>query len=307
VKEFSSYQYLEGAPMSARDKMERGSKFWNEGKWKTFVYPFIPGDCSEMTFIDMGCNAGVFLREAEKAGFGRIIGVDSNKEAIEKGVAWANRMGSKYDFIESGIKESVDFLPLSDYIVFSNSHYYLKADEWMDCLDKLQYKTRYVIVITAEKRHLNRCWASSDPADIRRQFRGWKEIGFIDGIPLLEGDPAPRKLWALCFQSPFIERTFMSNLDSSNHVQDDFYGEIDAGVPFNKTRYYRILRKYRESWEPGRLDSWMQERIDVYNSIKKTGMYKPILVDQNDRILDGNHRYSIMKHLGSKTVLVRRI
>ena len=60
MKQFSNYQYIDGE-MSERDKKEEGSKFWNKGKFDNFVKPFLPEDCKNMTFIDMGCNAGVFL------------------------------------------------------------------------------------------------------------------------------------------------------------------------------------------------------------------------------------------------------
>ena len=62
MKDFKTYQYLKGEPMTNRDKTEKDSKFWNEGKWKNFIEPLLPKDCRDMTFVDVGCNAGLFLK-----------------------------------------------------------------------------------------------------------------------------------------------------------------------------------------------------------------------------------------------------
>ena len=83
--------------MSERDKQEKGSKFWNKGKWDNFVLPFLPDDCGEMTLIDMGCNAGIFLKLAEDKGFKQVIGVDSNREAVKKALFYKKKKLSGQD------------------------------------------------------------------------------------------------------------------------------------------------------------------------------------------------------------------
>ncbi len=274
MKPFNVYQYLAGEEMTDRDKLEVGSPFWNEGKWTNFVLPHIKETGKDMTFIDMGCNAGLFLKLASDAGFGHVIGVDSDEEAVKKGVEWRNKNNYAYKFLLSTMEKAIDEIPASDYIVFANSHYYMTINDWLDFLDKLQYKTRNCIIITAEKRHLNRCWASADVTDIRRYFKGWEETSFVDELPLTGANP--RRLWSMCFKSPHIERVPIDSLDSSNHVQDEFYGELDKGVEYHSSRYYRILVKYRKSWGVERLDNWMEERIAVYNNIKENGLRKPI-------------------------------
>src|SRR5574343_485811 len=101
MKPFETYQYLAGEPMTDRDKVEVGSKFWNKGKWDNFVLPIIPkdlGDLKEQTFVDMGCNAGLFLKFASEMGFGRVIGVDSNEQAVKRGEEWRDKNGGKYEF-----------------------------------------------------------------------------------------------------------------------------------------------------------------------------------------------------------------
>lgn len=319
MKKYEVYQCLKGEEMSDRDKKEEHSKFWGVGKWNNFVLPFLPKDGTDQILIDMGCNKGLFLQLAEDMGF-VAIGVDSNPGAIESGKKWRDEHGYKYDLRQFGIEHCIDTLPMADYTVLANAHYYFTVNDWLEYVDKLQYKTRFVIIVTDEKHHLNRCWASADIEDVRSVFKNWDEVGHI-GV-LSQNDPSPRKLQAVCFKSRFIERVPIEQLDASNHVQDEFWKEIDAGKSYKDTRYYRILVKYRKNWEPGRLDTWFQERIRNYESIKKDGLRTPLIVErtlvqQKDkqgilqppkyRILDGNHRYSGLLHLGYKSVFVRKI
>ena len=292
--------------MTERDKLEVGSKFWNKGKWDNFVNPLLPTDCKDLTFVDMGCNSGLFLKFAEDKGFKNVLGVDSDKIAVERGLKWRDKQGGTYKMLNSTMEEGVDQIPIADYTTFVNSHYYFMVNDWIEFLDKLQLKTRYCIIVTAEKRHLNRCWASAGVEDIRRYFKTWEEVGFINELPT-KGDPVPRRLWALCFKSPAIDKVSVDGLDSSNHVQDQFYGELDKGTPYKDTRYYRILKKYRAEWGEPKLNQWIEEKISLYNDLKKNGVKKSILVDYENRILDGNHRYSMLKSLGYKEVFIRKV
>lgn len=307
MKRYEVYQHLEGEPLEGRDVGEATSKFWGEGKFNNFIKPFLHKDFERETFVDMGCNKGLFLKMAEDMGF-TAIGVDSNKGAVEAGLRWGKEHGYKYDIKRYGIEHSIEKLPMADYTVLANAHYYFMVNDWLAYVDALQYKTRYVIIVTDEKRHLQRCFASADVRDIREVFKNWDEVGFIDVMS--QDDPAPRKLRSLCFKSRFIEKVGVDTIDSSNHVQDEFYAQLDDGKEYKETKYYKILKKYRirdHGWEPERLEAWFRERVGVYEDIKKNGVRVPIIVDKDDLILDGNHRYSLLKHLGFKDVFIRKI
>jgi len=304
MKPYETYQHLPGTEMTERDKKEQGSKFWNKGKWDNFVKPFLTEDPKEKILVDMGCNAGIFLKLAEDMGF-KAIGVDSNEVAVKRGQVWRDEHSGTYKIIQAELSGCLDDLPMADYTVLANAHYYFTVNEWFEYLDKLQYKTRYCIIVTDEKRQLNRCWASSDVEAIRRFFKNWDEVGFIDLISP-EGDPSPRKLRSLCFKSRFIDRAPLDALDSSNHVQDTFYGQLEGGKSYEKTKYFWIIEHYRKNWTKEKLHAWFQERIKLYEGVKKDGLKIPIIVDQNNLILDGNHRYSMLKSLGYKETFIRK-
>ena len=110
-----------------------------------------------------------------------------------------------------------------------------------------------------------------------------------------------------------IEEVSINSLDNGNNQQRDFLKQIDAGVPILETNYYRRLKSYRQRtgskqqiWSAEKLLTFMIERIDLYLSIKLKGMLLPIIVGKQNRITDGNHRHDIMKHLGHRTIKIRR-
>lgn len=308
MKPFSTYQCVLGNPMTERDKQEAGSKFWNEGKWDNFVAPFLPEDCSEQVLVDMGCNAGLFLKLAEDTGFSQVVGVDANKEAIKRAIAYREKVGGSYQIQRRRMERSVDKMPVADFTILANAHYYFHINDWLDYLDRLVAKTRYCIIVTAKKREV-RCKASANPVVIRRYFRDWDEAGMVE--PSMEGDPYPRKLWGLCFKSRLIERVPIDSITNGNHMQDGFLTELDKGIDPMETTYLKDLRRYRrrrkqKKWTEDRFRKYMDIRHKVYESVKKYGLLKPIIINAENRVIDGNHRARIIKHLGYKTILVRR-
>lgn len=312
MKKFSNYQYV-GGEMSERDKKEQGSKFWNEGKFDNFVRPFLPEDCKEMVFVDIGCNAGVFLKQAEDMGFDRIIGVEFNKVAVKKGIRFRRKVGGKWIFMPRDMRDCLDRLPVADYVVMAMAHYYLPIEDWLKFLDRLQAKTAHCIIVTAKKRE-KFSKAASDSEGIREYFKHWEEVGYIPELPF-EGDPFPRSQWSFSFKSPSIERVAINGLDNGNQVQIGVWGDIDDGKDPFKSRYYRILKKYRltknpESpsvWTEKQLIDFMNGKIELYKDVKKYGLREPIVINSGGRILDGNHRCEMIKHLGYKSILARRV
>ena len=97
MKQYPTYQHLEGEPMTTRDKQEIGSKYWNEGKWNNFVVPFLGGDLTEQTFVDVGCNLGLFLRLARDRRFEKVIGIEPDRETFLKTISLRDKKNYDYD------------------------------------------------------------------------------------------------------------------------------------------------------------------------------------------------------------------
>jgi len=309
MKKFSTYQYIPDTPMTNRDKMEIGSKFWNEGKWNNFIVPFLTKEgCGDMTLVDMGCNAGLFLKLAEEWGFDREIGVEADKEAIRRGLIYRDKVNGTYDIQRRKMERSIDKMPIADYTLLINSHYYFDISDWLDYLNKLRFKTRYCIIVTGKKR-VFKDKASADPKDVKWYFRDWELIDSIKNVSK-ENEAYPRDLVAMCFKSHYLKRTDIKQLDNGNNQQRDFYKQLDKNVPIQKTDYYRRMKSYRlkeHNWNKIQLDKYMRSRVTLFDSIKKNGMIHPITINSTLRVIDGNHRCEIMKYLGHKSILVRRV
>ena len=97
-------------------------------------------------------------------------------------ISWPLSAGKK-------MEKCIDKLPVADYTILANTHYYFDIHDWLDYLDKLISKTRYCTIVTAAKRE-KRYKAPSDTAGIKYSFRHWKKAGEVPELPL-EGDPFP--------------------------------------------------------------------------------------------------------------------
>ena len=298
---FTNYQDLEN---------EETSKFWGIGKWNNYIAPYLPKpeDCKDLIYIDMGCNAGQFCRFAEDWGFGRVIGVDHNRKAINKGIKWRDEHGYHYDLQYRRMEDALPHLPVCDYISFINSHYYILVQDWLRMLDYMHTKTRYVIITSTRKKEYY-CAAPANSKYIKRCFKhNWDLVGSVPQLPR-EGDPRPRSLSSMCFKSKTLERVSIDKLLRGHHIQGNFHEQIEKGVHPLKTRYFKMLcRRVANKGVPMKvLEKKMLNKVKMYGDIKKNGILEPIITNKWYRVLDGNHRSKILPFLGYKETNVRRL
>lgn len=314
TKPFDKYQYLEGEPETPRDVTDKNSKFWNVGKWDNFIAPLLPKDCGEMTFIDVGCNGGLFLKLAKDWGFRNVIGVEADKDAYARAIAWRDKNGYDYQIINDKIENCADSLPLADVTLLSNVHYYLDILDWLEYVDKLQFNTRYCLIITKEAQDRHRRPLTSI-ANTKHYFRDWKDAGGVYEVERLNrDDPGYRKIWSLLFESRFLERIPMDQIFNHKPEQKVFYDQLEEGVHYTNTKYYKYWSDLRltenkgssEVWTPQQLDAFVKGKAELLEDIKKNGIRKPIIIRADGFFLDGNHRLEAAKRLNYKTVIVRR-
>ena len=302
---FTDYQDVGDGMKNRHTDQQKGSVFWEKGKWDNYVMPHLPNKLNDLTYVDMGCNAGLFLKYAEDEGFGRVVGVDINPKAVERGIKYRRKVGGNWEIYAGDMGEMIDKMPVADYMSFINSHYYLLIQDWLNIVDMLHRKARFVI-ITSVRKYSWYCMASGRGDAVREYFRNWKLVSMVPQLPR-ENDPCPRSLWTLCYQSPTLERVSVDKLKRGAHVKTDFHEQIDQGVPPLKTNYFRRLCANHKNSPRKELEERMFEKVKMFESIKKNGVREPLIVNKKYRVLDGNHRANILKYLGYKTVIVRKV
>ena len=179
----------------------KDSKFYNEGKWNNFINPLLPEDCSDMTFVEVGSNVGLFLKMAKEKGFRNVVGVEKSRRSTLLATKYRDSLGLDYKLLNKSVDENFDFnlLPVADFTLMSNLHYHLLLSDFLPYLDRLKYKTRYALIVSA--KITNRYWkASGEAKTIRKYFKEWKEVGYIPIKPT-KGDPYPREMFAILFES----------------------------------------------------------------------------------------------------------
>jgi hypothetical protein len=162
-----------------------------------------------------------------------------------------------------------------------------------------------VILVTGEKKNVQPSLASADIQDIRSYFRDWDEMGTVTRSP--EGDPAPRKLTGICFKSHWVASLPVSRLECGNNVQEGFWEDLDKGIDYHKTRYYKIIKHYRKEWSKEKLEQFFVDKAELLPDLKKNGLLEPIIIRKDYRVLDGNHRVGVLKYLGQERTLVKII
>jgi len=300
MKEYNVYQHLPGDPTNERYELEKNSKFWDVGKWNYFVLPLLPKLCKELTYIEGGCNAGLYLGLAKELGYKRVIGVESDKGAWERGIKYRDDHDLDYNIILDDLTKATNFLPLADVTVLVNVHYHLRIIDWLEYLDKLQYKTRYCLIVTVKTTY--KSWrALSSIEALREYFKDWEETGYIPWINP-EGDPSPREMSSIIFKSKHLDRVPIKSIGNSDSTMD-FY---TSHSPM-KSEYANFLRKYRsKKWSEKEADNFLLSKLDLYNNVKLKGLKSPLVVRTDNRLIDGCHRAGILKALGYETAIIRK-
>ena len=172
----------------------RYSKFCNEGKWTNFIEPHIPNE-DEMTFVDMGCNAGMFLKLA-KSKFKRVFGLEADTEAYNMALKYVD-----CDILNKKLDENFDYdsIPVADVTLLANFHYHIFMPVFLHYINLIRRKTRYLIVVSARIK-TRKHFPDTDLGSVREYFKLWEEVGAIDNVST-EGDPHPRDMFSVAFKT----------------------------------------------------------------------------------------------------------
>lgn len=319
------YQNVEGVEDAVfKDPRRKGSRYWGKGKWDAFIKPLLPQE--RRTFVEIGCNAGLFLKLATDAGFKRVIGIESYLQRIRQAMQYRESNGYTYKLIhqEVGVDFDLEQLPLADVTLLANVHYYLPVSVFSDLVDRLRSRTLYCLLVSARaarRKGMARHYLES----VRGYFCDWQEVDVVgdwqgkEGLD--KGDPAPRRqmygvLFKGCLDSRDAAEMWNRGARASHASGPDsatiaggwrrFFSRVLAGevVDLEETSLYRYYNRLGKS-------EWIRERLvkktALAKDIQQNGMRQPIYLDRKGRILDGMHRLSLAYELGYEHVLVRRL
>lgn len=314
---------VEGRDVTYEDRGRAKSKFWNEGKWENFIRPLLPRQ--RQTFLELGCNAGLFLKLAEDAGFERVTGVETRSKIMDQAKCFKEQNGGSYRLLHrrAGVNLDLAALALSDVVLMSNMHYYLSVPAFSRLVDDLKNRCLYCIVVSAKaKRRAGN--AFSGMYSVRGYFRDWQEMGVIESLDAV-GDPAPRKeMFALLFKGSLeawpIDGLLRHWSDGVLRAREyrrcalppaltDFFGKVLDGEDFSLEE--TLLFDYWTKRRPQATPEWVLKHLKykkwLAEDIQANGMNTPIFYDRKRKMLDGIHRLVIAKMLGHEHVLVRRL
>lgn len=327
VKWYQNVDGVEGAVF--KDPKRKDSKFWGQGKWDNFIVPLLPNE--RQTFVEIGCNAGMFLKLAMDAGFKRAIGIEADPGRMEQAKLYRESNGYSYKLVQQKVGGDfrLDELPLADVVLFSNVHYYFPIEVFSSLVDHLRSRTLYCIVVSA--RANRRSGAVRHYLDsVRGYFKDWREIKVVGDFQgnknkaelMAEGDPTPRtQMYGVVFKGCLdscdvdMECAKWDAVDARHTKHDksritngwrEFFTLVLSGEDFNleDTSLYEcwMERSMSPEWTRNKLD----KKRALIEDVRLNGFRDPIFFDRKGRLLDGMHRLCMAKALGYQHILCRR-
>lgn len=185
---------IDGKDLGVR-KRRKDSKFYNKGKWDNFIEPLLPSHCGGMTFIEFGCNLGMYLKMAKDKGF-KALGVEADEYCCKMARKYSgcevicNKIGNDRNFLRS--------LPDADYLLMSNFHYHITEDELANVLDIMGKKVRHIIVVSAENAKNRELGTRGHTRRTRKAFQEFKEVQYIGGLDYSD-DEFPRRMFSILY------------------------------------------------------------------------------------------------------------
>jgi len=305
------------------NESRKGSKFCNEGKWDNYIkpllrrVPIVDQDFSDLSFLEIGCNAGLFLRMAKEHGFRDVMGIETWKTPCRMGEMYRDSLGLDYKIINETLNEydyDFDKLPVADVVLLANLHYHLTTPTLVKLLDALRTKARYVIVVSVEKKSEKYFKPNPRIGATRNYFKDWVEVDRVYPIST-EGDPHPREMYSLLFKSNLVRIP----LDEIRIHGRPEYRLSKASLDFTKTAldmrkfdvkkkvYFKILMRIKRDPDEKEIEEFLEKKAGLARDIARHGLRTPMLLSGDNYLLDGNHRVITMKAMGYKSIIARII
>ena len=282
------------------------SQFWDQGKWDTFIAPLLPVPTSGVGgFLEIGCNAGLFLHLADGAGYAPVLGIESHSAFVSQAAGFrATLPDPHYTVTRAAVGYGFDVttLPLWSVVLVSNAHYYMMETALVDVLDALRTRTQALIVVSGKAR-TRTGMAKSGLCDVRGHCRDWTETGHIGWVSSAT-DTAPREgMFSVRFQGALhtveVPRLYQDWYDQHCRSHRLDWRELTTILPalvaavLSGTGLEAAENAYvawqirRNQQRPDQAVVLCRERVALVADLRDYGQRRPIYLDSRGGIIDG--------------------
>jgi len=270
----------------------------SQRRWAELLEPLIPPDGNGRLFVDLGCNAGYYLREASQLGY-TTLGVEKESAYHEHAKYWEAQepRGVRVEF---GDINDYD-VPANYLTVIANVHYWLTPEQVDKLVAKLRRVSMHVLIVSRnkpDKRHLSDC----SELTLCQTFDGWEYLDRCD----------TEKHFSVIYKNTDLVEFDTANLFNiqaftrSTQFLSAWREYIDLVISrrrynLNHTSYYKYTQ-----WRGWRNQNAHLRRLRrIILLAERDGISKPLEVHPNGLIIDGNHRLIIAEKLGIKKVICK--
>ncbi len=317
-------------PMSYPE--QKNSQFFGLNKWNNFIEPLLPfKDFGTRRFLEIGCNAGLYLLKAIELGFKTVVGIEADEAFYEQALFTCDYFGLKdVQLLRQVIGEtepnvnangaehfSIKETLVTDIVLLANVLYWLTDDASHQLIKDLSYKILYAIVVTVE----DATGLSSGSSDFVKKL-------FSDDWVLVKVcrisekfDPMPRQQIALLFKSVHLKEfdlhelwKIAANPNKEEPHREQFFRCFTEFVhlvfkdedPF-ESDYFRYLidKGGIGEWKTdNQIKRYVVETAAICKSIRNDGLKEPIqFFGHACNPINGYHRLVILRELGYRKIL----
>jgi SAM-dependent methyltransferase len=284
---------INGKAMPAQRRRDTSQR-----RWKVLLEPLIPPDGKGRLFLELGCNAGFYLRKASEYGY-NTLGIEKEERFIRQAKYWEAQepCGVRVEF-----GDIVDYeIPANFLTMMANVHYWIEPVRLAMVMDRMWNNSLHVLIMSRHnpsERHLSDC--------TERVVKEW-----FSNYELLD-ERRDSKFYALIYRNPTLREYDTKNLFNvqpftrSTKFLAAFREFIDLNV--SRRRYTYNHTKY---WEYCKWRGW-QPKVKHHRTLRKKvltmeryGITKPLLVHKNGILQDGNHRLIMAEYLGLPRIICK--
>lgn len=270
----------------------------SQRRWKALIEPLVPPDGAGRMFLELGCNAGYYLRMASQYGY-NTIGVEIEERFLEQAKYWEAQEPAGVR-VEYGDINEYD-IPANFITMIANVHYWQTPEQVERMVAQMRDNSLHVLIMSRHnqsERHLSDCREEA----VKAWFDGWE----------LLDEQRDSKFFALIFRNPDLVEYDTVNLFNAQPFtrSHKFLPAFREFIDLNLSRrsYTYNHTKY---WEYCKWRGW-QTKVKHHRALRhkvlmmeRYGMTKPVQVHRNGIMEDGNHRLIIAEYLGLPRIIGR--